>query len=83
MPENWYALFLAIVYPKQIGSEEALLILRSPSRKKPRRNDIDETQMRDMMRLKESGKTYDEIGKIYGLNRNTVGSRVRRYQGVS
>lgn len=80
MPENWYALLVAIVYPKQIGSDQALLLLRKPRSKKVYNKDITDADIEEMIRLKDAGHTYQQVGDKFGMHKDTVCTRMRRYK---
>jgi len=40
-------------------------------------------ELADMQTLKRSGATYREIGEMYGLDKETVHGRLRRYSNRS
>ena len=52
----------------------------SPQQQK--KNKIPQEIATGMVRLKEQGKTYKQIGKLYGLKADAVYNRIRRYKGV-
>lgn len=88
MNENWYAFYLSII--SETPPDEALTIIlgtrtytRKKEKKKISKKEIKEfTYIDDPIRLVELKKThtYDEMAKIYGVNRNKVFINIKHYK---
>lgn len=74
MKENYYALLVAIF--KGCSAEEAFHILATG---KTVKEEEDET-VKEMVELRKRGYTYQEIGDMYGLPRNTVCAKIGKYR---
>ncbi len=81
--ENYTALLIAI--EKEVCQEEAFKILdivadgKQISNRKFKVKLINE-DMKDMIKLKNEGLTYKQIGEIYGISDHAVYRRIKRYK---
>ncbi len=78
--ENYLALAVAIL--ANCDSEVAFHMLEyGPAGKHLKREDIRETDIMEMSKLKKAGYTYRQIGAMYGLTHGAVYNRIRRFEG--
>lgn len=73
---SWIALAVCILTPKTI--EQAFNDLVEDPRVDLRKQKMVDTV--DMIRLRENGLTYQEIGEIFGLKRDVVFVRIKRFK---
>lgn len=85
MPENWYALCAAILYPTYLRPEQALELIGcriKGATRRPKKNfDVVQANIdaKEMIKLKKD-HTYAEIGKMYGVCATTAFKRVKRHE---
>lgn len=77
MKENYYALLLCILKPS-CTIDTSLQIMIDGVFKKENAT-IGKPDIEDMIRLKQK-MTYEEIGEIYGLSKQAVYRRIKRYK---
>jgi hypothetical protein len=75
--ENYYALLICIFRP--VTPEQGFRLLNSRATKVQNKS-ICKNDIEDMIQMKQQKLTYDEIGKIYGLSRQAVYRRIKRYK---
>jgi ATP-dependent protease Clp ATPase subunit len=79
MKENYYALLICILRPLTI--EQSFNIMEGKVTKVQnkwiRKDDVE-----DMIRMKQYGMTYKAIGKLFGLKKDAVHKRIKRYKEV-
>lgn len=75
--ENLYALYLWILIPN-ITPEQALGLLETG--KLPERTDITERDVKAMVKLRDMGFSYRQIGELYNMNKHAVQKRIIRYK---
>lgn len=78
MKENYYALLICILLPVTI--EKSFDLMEGRITKK-RNTAITRNDVKDMIQMKQN-MTYDEIGEIYGISKQAVYRRIKRYKGV-
>lgn len=79
MKENYYALLIAIF--KDCLADEAFQLLDTGNcGYKYKRSADDSAKIEEMIELKNQGYTYQRIGDIYGIARNTVCEKISRYK---
>lgn len=71
---NIYALILAISRNDIYIPEQAFSILAGTEYR------FTDEDIEDMIKLKNQGLTYKEIGEIYGLHKDNVYGKIRRYR---
>ena len=79
MKENWFALFLCV--KKEISVDKALIkmgIDKSCAARKHR--EYSDNERKQIFNLKSQGKTYSEIGKMFGISRSQIAGIVRYYK---
>jgi hypothetical protein len=76
MNDNWAALCVSIV--KGVSPEVAFLLLNNPGIKNYGYAFTDE-DTKDMVEFKKQGLTYKEIADIYGLNKDMIFRRIKRF----
>ena len=80
MVDGYLALVVAIV----VGCTPEVAFGRLYSKHpKSVHHPITPDELEDMQALKQCGATYREIGEIYGLGKETVYGRLRRYRNRS
>lgn len=86
MEENWCALFVCIVKEKQISVDTALTLAKVHRRKtihgkqsNPRKSKYSDEFVLNVLNLKNSGKSYKEIGDMFGLTRNQAWGIIKMY----
>lgn len=72
MNENWYVLYIAIEL--NVAVEQAFILFKEGKK----RRWISKDDELDMIKMKEQGLTYPEIGEIYGITGSCVCHRVRK-----
>lgn len=77
MKENYYALLICIVRPATIEQSFDLLDGRIT---KIQNKSITTNDVQDMIRMRQQGITYEEIGQMYGLTMQAVYMRIKRYR---
>lgn len=75
--ENYYALFLCIIWPWQISPDEAFLALRGI--KYPQKRVL-LPDVAEMSKLHAEGRSYQELAVIYKLNKYRIYRAVKRYR---
>lgn len=75
MKETYYALLIAILTP--CTPEQAFGLMES-GEKKHVDSWIRTEMLKEMIRLKKQGLTYQQIGDIYGLGKDDVFKRIKR-----
>lgn len=78
MKENYYALLICILLPVTI--EKSFDLMEGRITKK-RNTAITRNDVKDMIRMKQS-MTYEEIGEMYGISKQAVYRRIKRYKEV-
>jgi DNA invertase Pin-like site-specific DNA recombinase len=79
--ENWYALLIASQRP--VGVEQAFRIMNGDSiGRKKKYSKFTQDDIECMESLKSEGYTYRQIGKVYGISRDAVRSRINRRKQV-
>lgn len=78
MKENYYALLICILRPVTI--EKSFDLLEGRITKK-RNTSIRKDDIADMIRMKQS-MTYEEIGEMYGISKQAVYRRIKRFKEV-
>jgi hypothetical protein len=79
MKENYYALLICILKPVTIEKSFELI---NGKFTKVQNKSIDNTDVKDMIRMKQQGMTYQGIGEMYGLTDQAVYRRIKRYKEV-
>lgn len=77
MNENWYAFYISIV--KEVPPEIAFAMMEGKKDTQWRKLLTDEDK-EDMIKLREQGLTYKEIGYMYGLSKTAIGHHIERYK---
>jgi len=77
--ENYYALLICILKPVTIEQGFDLLDGRITHRNNMA---ITNEDIEDMIRMKQKGMTYQQIGDLYGLSWDSVRRRIKRYKGA-
>ena len=77
MKENYYALLICILKPVTIEKSFDLLAGRIT---RIQNKSIVKNDVIDMIRMKQQRMTYADIGKTYGLSRQAVYRRIKRYK---
>ena len=77
MKENFYALLICILKPS-CTIDVSLQIMMDGVFKKENTT-IDKPDIEDMIRMKQE-MTYEEIGEIYGLSKQAVYRRIKRFK---
>ncbi|MEN6567157.1 MAG: helix-turn-helix domain-containing protein [Veillonellales bacterium] len=75
---NYSALALAILNLNY--TVDSAIDYFSPQQQK--KNKIPHEIAENMVLMRSQGKTYKDIGKLYGLKADAVYNRIRRYKGV-
>nr|DAI90589.1 MAG TPA: ECF sigma factor [Caudoviricetes sp.] len=81
MNENWYALIIASQYPVTV--EQAFQILDKGKKIVGREKGYPKftnKELQEMQMLKEGGKTYREIGEIFGLSAHATFCRLKKFK---
>ena len=81
MKENYYALLICILRP-DYSIDRSLQAMMDEVITKKRNTSITKKDIEDMIRMKEQGMTYEEIGEIYGLTKGAVYRRIKRFKEV-
>lgn len=86
MIENWYALFICI--NKEVSVDKALICMGLNKRvhgkqKNPRKSKYSIEFTREVVKLKDSGKSYKEVGEFFNLNKSQVEGIIRKYKQES
>jgi hypothetical protein len=76
MKENYYALLICILKPVTI---EQSFDMMNGKITKIRKVSISKADIQDMIRMKQR-MTYHEIGELYGLTKQAVYRRIKRYK---
>lgn len=76
MDENYCALYIAII--KECNVEDAFRLYHYGHKKVVYNKNGEEIE--NMIKLKNQGYTYQQIGDIYGIARNTVCEKIKRYK---
>lgn len=76
MKENYYALLVCILRPVTI--EKSFDLLDGKITKK-NNTSISKKDIEDMIRMKQD-MTYDELGDMYGISKQAVYRRIKRYK---
>jgi len=76
MKENYYALLICILKPVTVEQSFRMMngLFDNVINTSITKDDIE-----DMIRLKQE-MTYEAIGKLYGLSKNAVYRRIKRYK---
>ena len=77
MKENYYALLICIMKPSCTIDVSLQIMMDGLFRKE--NTTIDRPDIEDMIRLKKR-MTYEEIGELYGLSKQAVYRRIKRYK---
>ena len=77
MKENFYALLICILRPDYTIDMSLQVMVDGLFKKE--NTTIAKTDIEDMIRLKQE-MTYEEIGEIYGLSKQAVYRRIKRYK---
>ena len=77
LAENYYTLALCLL--SDMAVEQALKYY-SLEADRPRVTGK-EKQTEEMLRLRQQGMSYEQIGNMYGLTRATVYTRLKKYTG--
>lgn len=75
MEENWFALFLCI--NKEISVDKALIKMKIQKHCNSAKNKYSASEINCISKLKDKGKSYTQIGKIFGMTRSQVAGIVR------
>lgn len=83
MKENWYALFLCI--NKEISIDKALIKMNvvfkgHKKQMNPRKSKYSDKDIRNVLKLKNQGKSYKDIGIILGMTRDQAAGVARMYK---
>lgn len=81
MKENYYALLICILRP-DYSIDRSLQAMMDEVITKKRNTSITKKDIEDMIRMKEQGMTYEKIGQLYGLSKDAVFKRIKRYKEV-
>ena len=83
MKENWFALFICVISEKDISIDKSLIKMGISKEC----NDIgvkhmkySDSEKEHITKLKMQGKTYGELGKMFGMTRSQVAGIVRYYK---
>jgi len=80
MEENYCALVLAILFPKQLTPEMAFGYLEDKnSHRRNRHHNFTDIDTLDMINMKET-MTYREIAAAFGCDAKAVFARIKRYR---
>lgn len=74
MNEGYYALLISIL--RHCTPEQAFELLNNGTRKRWCKGN--KRIIRHMVKLKEQGKTYREIGEMYGISKDAAYQHIRR-----
>ena len=77
MKENFYALLICILKPDYTIDKSLQIMIDGLFKKE--NTTINKSDIEDMIRLKQE-MTYEEIGEIYGLSKQAVYRRIKRYK---
>lgn len=80
LKENWFALFLCI--NKEISIDKALIKMNAvfkghKKQMNPRRSKYSDKDVKNVLELKNQGKSYKEIGIILGMTRDQAAGVAR------
>lgn len=76
IPDGYYALAISII--KRTTPDEAFELLDNGCL--PPRKMLEPDEVAEMARLKET-MTYRELAELYGMKRDAVYNRIRRFKG--
>jgi DNA-directed RNA polymerase specialized sigma24 family protein len=77
MQDNWYALVIAILFKQP--PETAFQILEEGERNM-NYSKLTELDTLDMIKFREEGITYREIGEMYGISESAAYKRIMYYK---
>jgi len=77
MKENFYALLICILKPDYTIDKSLQVMVDGLFKKE--NTTIRKPDIEDMIRLKQE-MTYEEIGKLYGLSKQAVYRRIKRFK---
>lgn len=78
MEENWYALMIAILLKQP--PERSFQILFEGKKRVTGPSAFTDEDTIDMIKLKEQGCTYREIGEMYGISEGATCKRMQYYK---
>ena len=79
MKENYYALLICILRPVNIERSFDML---SGKITKVQNKTITRGDVLDMIRMKQQGMTFEAIGELYGISKQAVYRRLKRFKEV-
>lgn len=79
MKENYYALLICIIRP-DYNIDRSLQAMFEGKVTRIRNTAVKRDDVEDMIRLKQQGMTYKEIGELYGMKKDAVHKRIQRYK---
>ncbi len=78
MNENWYALCVAILNPKQLSIEKSFEKLDNGRILRWRKFTKDDLE--DMYKLRQQGVAFREIGPMYGTSDSSICHLLKKYK---
>jgi hypothetical protein len=77
LKENYYALLICILKPITIETSFQMLNGIFPKRN---HTDVHKDDVKDMIRMRQQGITYREIGEVYGMSDEAIYRRIKRFK---
>lgn len=80
LKENWYALFICLISDEEVPIDKALIKMGKQEDCKISKIKYSQSEINYINKLKDSGKSYTQIGIMLGLTRSQVAGIVRQYR---